>query len=627
MPNVDIEKLLTQAFSYITKYFNSLEPLYILGGSSLLAFFLLFVILLQKKHAQLTRQSLNVIESLTDTVQLSKGLESNLNDVLGFFCKYIDEKKDSYVLKSVRHKAVNEGQIAPSYSGLLPFKKELYLPPVSVKPSPVPKDVKLVKDGEVPLLIIPVKGGKGLVYIGPVSKIPRKAKPMLTAIAEKLQPFLDMLMETEILKSQVEIVVASSKAIHNISSIVMNDESMLSAIMGVSMKTIGASGGFFIRKYDDIYSMDASMGLDKEMESLFNNDRNTHLEIYDMISNNSILILKKDDRNYFRLPSYFSAAGIEMLILVNINTELVDGLAGFVYETQTEIEEFRLSALLMLTKRVGDIINYRQRVKELSSSYVDTLKTLAHIMDNLNPYNIGYSELMYRYSVITAKELKLEPRQVKDIGLAAYLSNLGVMGLSTELLQKEGKYTELEYELMKLHADVGASIIEATIGNSSVASCIRHHHERIDGYGYPSGLKGNEIPIGARIIAVVQTFLAKITGRPGRDPMPFEKALDLLKSAAGTQLDTTVIQAFTDWFRKKQGAPLSSGRSLGYCWEMRCSPENICSACPVYKNIDKNCWEYENNNCRLHGNNCETCFIHTEFISRYSRGRFREQKT
>jgi HD-GYP domain-containing protein (c-di-GMP phosphodiesterase class II) len=252
--------------------------------------------------------------------------------------------------------------------------------------------------------------------------------------------------------------------------------------------------------------------------------------------------------------------------------------------------------------------------------YVNILKQLAKMIDNLNPYTVGYSEMMSRYSIVIGKQLGMPEEEIRDLALAAYLSNIGVLGLSNDLYQKEGKFTEAEYEMMKLHAEVGASMVSVTTGNKRVASYIMYHHERIDGAGYPAGLRGADIPLGARIIGVVQTFLAKINGRKGRDPLPFDRALEMLQSAAGTQLDKQVVQAFVAWFESKQQNPAFSERSLGHCWEMCCTPSSICEHCPVYQQSGgtafKNCWEYEGNLCSSHGKSCSTCFVRTEYTTR-----------
>ena len=241
---------------------------------------------------------------------------------------------------------------------------------------------------------------------------------------------------------------------------------------------------------------------------------------------------------------------------------------------------------------------------------------LVDTVDNMEPYTIGHSELISRYSGIIAREMKLEQKDVREIMTAGYLHDVGMLGLSGEILFKAGKYTDVEFETMKLHAEVGASIIESTISKERLASYIRHHHERWDGYGYPTGLKGEDIPLGARIISVADMFNAKLTGRKYREPASFQRALADLRAASGSQLDHAAVEALITWFRKKESDLSKKGRSLGPCWEMRCCPPGIADFCPAYKKNGVNCWEAEGTNCAAHGNSCASCVVHTEYIYR-----------
>jgi HD-GYP domain-containing protein (c-di-GMP phosphodiesterase class II) len=521
-------------------------------------------------------------------------------------------------MKAIRCVGNDEGLVGPSYSGLMPFNKESYFPPVSISPEATPKNSVLIKEGGVPLILIPIKGDKGLIRISPVMNVSSKTLARLDIISEQLQPILDVLSEIDYLKNQVEVVVASAKATSNISNIMMDYGSIIRGITEICIRTIRAAGGFYL---DDSGDPDYVVfsGIDAAVGNQLRHDRGVSRQLMAILSGNDYAVIKKGQMDFFNIPSYFAADSIDAVILVKVPLENGFGLTGFCFRNArdvSEINEYQINALMVMTKKIGDIIANSRKVKELSESYIDMLKMLAAMMDNNSPHTVGYSELMMRFSTIVAKELNLDKKDVKEIALAAYLSNIGVLGISNSLIQKEGKYTELEYELMKLHSDVGASIVESTIGNAAIASYIRHHHERVDGFGYPSRLKGNEIPLGSRIIAVVQTFLAKINGRKGRDPLPFEKALQMLKSSEGTQLDAVVVNALIQWFNKKQAHPSRIGRPLGKCWEMRCTPYDICVQCPAYGKDDCNCWEVKGIRCGEHGNRCETCFIYTEFTQR-----------
>jgi HD-GYP domain-containing protein (c-di-GMP phosphodiesterase class II) len=270
----------------------------------------------------------------------------------------------------------------------------------------------------------------------------------------------------------------------------------------------------------------------------------------------------------------------------------------------------------MLTQRLGEAMDRQLKYKELAASYLDMLKMMVKAVDDLETYSVGHSQLISRYSGIIAKELQMDSKQIQEIMLAGYLHDVGMLGLSGEIIFKTGKYTDVEQEAMKLHAEVGASIIESIVSNSTVASYIRYHHERWDGYGYPHSLKGQEIPIGARIIAVVDTFCAKLAGRKNREPVAFDKAIADLQAAVGTQLDPNLVSKLVSWFERKRANTTSKDKPLGACWEMRCCPSNISQFCAAYQNTGQNCWDLEQTNCAAHGNTCPTCIVFTEFMYR-----------
>jgi len=628
MWNDNIKQAVDNFFSNIANYINQIDIRYVFIVFTFFVALLIILYFLNKKELHDINEKLELVDELLGNFQLSRGLENNLNDILdtvskilvspGYFLYLFDEKKGGFVLKAVKHIEATEGQVGPSYSGLLPFKKETYLPPLSVLPDPIPDKTVHIKEGSVPLLVVPVKNGKALIYIGPVHKVSSRTKKMLDNFSEKLEPLLEVLIDNEKMKRQVELVVASGKAMSSISDIMMHDEGILRTIMGISVKTIEADGGFFVRRDRGKTSIVAFVGMEQGLKEQLTSDYKSHAVLCKLAESCDVTIIQKEDKEYFQLPAYFAAEGIEMLVLVSVNNGYDSDVAGFWFNNAVEIEQHRLTALVLMSSRMGDIMQNRVRIKELSNSYINMLKMLAQMVDNLNPYTVGYSELMYRYASIIAKEMKLDRQEAEEIGIAAYLSNIGVLGLSNDLFKKEGRYTELEYEMMKLHADVGASLIEATIGNSRIASYVRHHHERMDGYGYPAGLKGEEIPLGARIIAVAQTFLAKLIGRKNRDPLPYTKAVELIKAASGTQLDPQAVEALLKWFKRKQESCTRPDSSLAPCWEMRCSPESICSRCAAYKSTEKNCWEFSEVKCFEHGNKCDTCVVYTEFLSRNS---------
>lgn len=619
----NLKLLIENTLNRINSFATHLNFQYISLGMTVALLILYILYRWQRNKAYFFERYSHFTDGLIMNLAASKSLDHSLDNVLSVVSKIIqvqsysfyllDSKSGAYLLKAVRHANVGDGQIAPSYSGLLPFRKETFLPPMSIMPDPVPTKTSFVKEGTVPLLMIPFKGFQGLICAGPISRIPKRTRYILDIAGEKLTPFMEIVMEIDRLKGQVGTVVASHNAMQSISNMITNDHAMVHTLLGICIRTTGALGGFFIRKESESFHVLSALGMDGSIETALHQDHPTQTFLYSFTIEHDYFLLHKGQKEFYQLPSYFAVLGAELFLLINVRTEHTEGFACFWYSGDSQVEEYRITALMLLSRRIGDLLDNHVKVKELTGSYMDMLKILANMMDNLSPFTVGYSELMYRYSVIIARELKLEKSDLEDIGLAAYLSNIGILGMSDDLFNKRGKYSEKEYEMMKLHSEVGASLIEAVTGNSRVASYVRYHHERMDGFGYPEGKKGSDIPLGARIIAVVQTFLAKINGRSDRDALPFEKALELLRSASGSQLESSAVDALVGWFEKKQANQARNNRSLGPCWEMRCSPESICNQCPAYRKTEVNCWENKGINCVEHGNKCETCSIYTEY--------------
>jgi len=609
-------------FYYITL---SLNLVYILVFLLALLILLVFLLIYQKRKTSLLKIQSETINNVLANLQPAKGLENNLLDFLrliipliktdGYYFYLLEQKSNNYLLKAVYHVEDGDGRIAPSYSGLVPYKKEKYSPPLGISADQRPEKISIIKDGEVPFLEIQVRGGSGLIRVGPVRHVLKKTIELLEYLSEKIQPALEIVLKIEKMKSQVESFSASSQAIRSLTKSIFDLDGSLSTIMGLSIKIVDAAGGCFLFKGNDRMEVAAISGLGKETKNLFLADQETQHLLHKLAEDGNFMALTRESKDFFSIPPYFAATGMEMILLQKVSGGTISGTAVLWHNRSGVIEPHRVSALQVLIRRMGDTLDRQLKFKELSDSYLDMLKMLVLTVDNIDSYTVGHSELISNYAGIIAREMKLSDKDIKEIMLAGYLHDVGMLGLSGDILFKTDVYTDLEFETMKLHAEVGASIIESTISNNKIASYIRYHHERWDGFGYPGILKGEDIPLGARILTVADMFNAKLTGRKYREPANFERAVYDLSAVSGTQLDPRLIELLIGWFRKKQENPSRKGRSLGICHEMRCCPPNISRHCPAY-NKDVNCWEIEGTNCLAHGNICASCMVYTEFIYR-----------
>lgn len=601
------------------------DILYIAGAAAVFLLFLLLLWLRNRKIARIERKA-RLTERLLSSVNLSAGTEVDYTGLLEAFSDVVSapscavyqykEADRSVVLKAVRQSYPENDRIGPSYSGLLPYQKEMFLLPASLPADKVPAAISIQKEGEVPLLFIPV--GENMILIGPVKKLAKDSAGLLRSLAKNAEPVLNALTGWQEMEERYANASVSQDAVKNFSSVFAHFESVLRSVMEVSAKAVNAAGVLLISSEGSRWA-ETMTGFDEAAERRINADPSVPASLENLLGQQEWRKISRGDPGFPGMPSAVFSEEKETFFLVRVPAEGVRCLAVYWYSTQAVLPERAPAVLQALSKRLGDIITHQRRARGLADSYVDFLKMIATLMDNLRPGSVGHSELMSRYAYRTAKELKIGDKEAEEIALAAYLSNIGILGMSKDILFKSGKYSEMEFEKMKLHAEAGASIVEATIGNDNIASYIRCHHERMDGYGYPKGLKKEEIPLGARIIFVVQTFLAKITSREYRPALPFDEALSQLKAASGTQLDPKVVNAFSAWYdRAAKEARFREG-PLESCWEMRCSPEDVCVNCPAYRKALEKCWEKDGVNCQAHGDQCENCFIHTEYLWRKRR--------
>jgi hypothetical protein len=173
------------------------------------------------------------------------------------------------------------------------------------------------------------------------------------------------------------------------------------------------------------------------------------------------------------------------------------------------------------------------------------LEDLAEALEARDPYTHGHSRRVARHASMIARRMGLPRREVTKVRSAAAVHDVGKLETPIEVLHKAAPLTDEEFETIKLHSVHGARLVRPVFGEE-LAAIVEHHHERLDGTGYPEGLAGDSIPLGARIIAVADTFDAITSTRPYRSAKPHKLALDVLRREAGNQLDPAAVKAFCD---------------------------------------------------------------------------------
>jgi putative nucleotidyltransferase with HDIG domain len=235
--------------------------------------------------------------------------------------------------------------------------------------------------------------------------------------------------------------------------------------------------------------------------------------------------------------NYFFGASVAVLLVV--------------YTRQVDIQFIGvilpLLFVLYLTFKISmdRLEDAKQHVDKVNSMYLSTIETLAMAIDAKDQITHGHIRRVQRYAIGLANEIGVEdPSLLKAIETAALLHDMGKLAVPEHILNKPGRLTTAEFEKMKLHASVGADILSAIDFPYPVVPIVRHHHESWDGTGYPDGLRGVAIPIGARILSVVDCFDALTSDRPYRPRLSDQEAMRILNERKGTMYDPVIVETF-----------------------------------------------------------------------------------
>jgi HD-GYP domain-containing protein (c-di-GMP phosphodiesterase class II) len=185
--------------------------------------------------------------------------------------------------------------------------------------------------------------------------------------------------------------------------------------------------------------------------------------------------------------------------------------------------------------------SYDKNMREL---FLSTIKSLAAAIDAKDPYTRGHSERVALFSVAIARELGLDEKSVERVQIAGLLHDVGKIGIADVVLRKPERLTEAEYAIIKGHPALGASIMGPIRQLKDIIPGMRHHHEALDGTGYPDGLAGGEIPLMARVIAVADTFDAMTSDRLYQKAKDDDFVIQTLLRLSGSRYDPKVVQAF-----------------------------------------------------------------------------------
>ena len=211
--------------------------------------------------------------------------------------------------------------------------------------------------------------------------------------------------------------------------------------------------------------------------------------------------------------------------------------------SRTEIGELAETFNTMSKELEHFVEDLKRAAEENRALFLGSIQMLAGAVDEKDPYTRGHSDRVTRYSMMIAKEMNLPAAFMEILQISAQLHDVGKIGIEDRILKKPGALTAEEFEVMKTHTTKGANILRPVTQLAEMLPGIELHHEALDGRGYPYGLKGEQIPLLARVIAVADTFDALTTNRPYQTAHTPEEALKIIQDLAGKRLDPVPVAA------------------------------------------------------------------------------------
>lgn len=249
-------------------------------------------------------------------------------------------------------------------------------------------------------------------------------------------------------------------------------------------------------------------------------------------------------KNLIPVPYRFLAVRVQ-------HQKMFYGWLGLICFNLKEIfRQGELKLLLTLAEQLAMVIANTELYKDLEQFVVNMVKSLVFAIEAKDRYTRGHSERVSTYAMLMGKQIGLSKKEYDDLKWASILHDIGKIGIPESVLNKQGVLTAAEYDIIKRHPEKGCKIIKPVEQLKDSLPSVMYHHEHYDGRGYPHGLKGDEIPVAARIIAIADTFDAINSSRAYRAAKSGEKALTAIDALAGSQLDPQFVELFKKVYKE-----------------------------------------------------------------------------
>ena len=249
----------------------------------------------------------------------------------------------------------------------------------------------------------------------------------------------------------------------------------------------------------------------------------------------------------FSFPSYVGREGFQSLVAVPLlSGARHTGLVTIYLRKKAPVSSQVLAIISIVASVTAAAVENSQLVRQLETNYFSTVEALAAAIEAKDPYTRGHSKRVTQFAILLAERFGVSDVETRNLRYGATLHDIGKIGVSGKILNKKGRLTNEEFEVIKRHPGIGENIIGRVDFLQGARPIVRSHHERFDGSGYPDGLREEEIPFLARIAAVVDFFDALTSDRPYRKAYSIEQTCNIIREGIGREFDPMVAKEFLE---------------------------------------------------------------------------------
>lgn len=264
-----------------------------------------------------------------------------------------------------------------------------------------------------------------------------------------------------------------------------------------------------------------------------------------VLSGGGPVVIEHIEPDLSSFPGYVRREGFRSLLGVPLSyRKRAVGMLSIFMRNTSKLPDSLIPIVSLVADVAATVVENSQLVGRLEKNYFSTVEALAAAIEAKDPYTRGHSKRVTQYAITLAERLGVAGDKIKDLQYGAMLHDIGKIGVRGQILNKRGRLTPEEYKIIKRHPIIGERIIDRVDFLQGAKPVVRSHHERFNGTGYPDGLRDEEIPLLARIVAVVDFYDALTSERPYRPAFSLEQTMLYIKEGVGADFDPLVAAEF-----------------------------------------------------------------------------------